>query len=145
DRQVHHPRGRGNFSAVKGDQMLRGLLVSGAVVVLLAGPARAALNSGNEWLEQCTAGKNSTDTRKQAEYLMCFAYTRGLFDGMLATSHGLEEINGMRGVRLSCPIGGGVTTGQLVDIGINYMRRHANARHLPAGLLLSLAFREAWP
>jgi hypothetical protein len=85
--------------------------------------------TGNEWIEHCksgSAGKNG----------ICFAYARGLADAFTLAGQYVE------GVRSCIPKE--ATSEQLRDIGLNFLAKHPELRHLPAGQLLGVAFKQAW-
>jgi len=99
-------------------------------------PAHAVVQSGNSWLQLCTSKQAPSQDR-------CLAYTRGLADG-LTTASGIMDVQGAKNSWLVC-MPKGVTTQQLVDVGVKYMRDNPAERHEWAAPLLTIAFSEAWP
>lgn len=110
-------------------KMLKTILAA-ACIFALPFAAHADGLSGNEWVARCNAPSDS------AWRVACTAYVRGLADGLILRS--VEP-----GAR-AC-ISPKVLANQLRDIGLRFMASNPKDRHLDAGVLLTIAFQEAWP
>lgn len=118
---------------------MRSHLMTGAILsfsALLAAPSHAV--TGNEALELC-------QTRQGAA---CSFYYHGIIDGLLAgasfTSLDITG-NGDSTTALGVCAPSAVTSGQMIDVAIEYLRRNPAERHEGAGLLTIDAWREAFP
>jgi hypothetical protein len=105
------------------------------MILALAIPARAEPASGNDWLARCQEGAATADAAK-ATY--CFAYVRGLADG-LAIWAGISPETAPACIPTE------VEGQQLVEIGKRFLTDHPDARQLAAGIPLAYAFVETWP
>jgi hypothetical protein len=111
--------------------MMKGLARRAAaaiVLVLGAGEAGAAVKdtNGNQLYADCTG-----DLVGQA---VCVGYVRGVYDRD-RWSDASSYI---------CAVDG-VTTGQLVDVVVQYLKAHPEKRDFRAGGLVLFALRDAWP
>jgi Rap1a immunity proteins len=107
-------------------------LLIATVATVVSFNACADVLSGNEWLADCSANENF---RK----LACLRFAEGVANG-IALWAGSSRANAPM-----CLPDGGVSTGQVQDVGVRYVRAHPEIRHLPAATLLLAAFKEAWP
>jgi hypothetical protein len=96
-----------------------------AVVALRFNAANAAFETGNRLLGYCT-----TSAPGPAE-MVCLGYVEGVADDMEAK-------------RMIC-LPAHVTTGQLEDIVVRYLREHPESRHLVASELIAGALLETFP
>ena len=104
-----------------------------AAACLLSIPGHAAAPpwyTGNDWLEYCNDGS--------AGQILCISYARGVAD----TIELWRRLAPNTAVACIPPE---VTTGQLKEIGQQFMTAHAKDRHYPAVQLLTGAFMQAWP
>jgi hypothetical protein len=58
-------------------------------------------------------------------------------------SQKLDAIAVLNGHHETCPPRG-VTTGQILEVVVNYLRHHPETRHGPPSPLVMMAIREAW-
>ena len=110
-------------------------IVSAAALVLAIAPAHA--RNGTEWLSFCTSTPKS-DVAAARYNSDCYSYPRGLADGItlwkvLDPDHGWICIPSA------------ATAAQLRDVTIDFIRSNPKDRHLDVGILMGLAFQNAWP
>ena len=106
-------------------------IAAAAVVLVLAGEARARAITGNELFETCE------DTNGVGE-LRCVEYIRGVADMMvLVRTYGST-------LPLPC-LPGNVHIKQLRDIAVRWLEQHPETRHESALGEIWLAFRDAFP
>jgi hypothetical protein len=111
-------------------------LVTAAVAVstLLFGstPGNAAKPiTGNDWLNECSSSDEGLK-------LGCVAYVLGIGDALFVWEHISFK------TAIAC-IPDSYNGGQLLDVGVRFIKEHAKDRHRAAGILLTEAFAEAWP
>src|SRR5262245_572233 len=109
------------------------LLLMVAIAAALIQPALAELRewTGNDWEADCAAPE-------AYKHLACLEYARGVREG-------LEVWRMMsRSTALVC-IPGEVTTGQIVEVDRKFIKENPEHRHLPIRILLTRAFKVAWP
>jgi hypothetical protein len=93
--------------------------------------AGGAAWNGNNILEECKVSTKDVKNQKQAmDYISCFRYVRGLGDGLISGGACLSPR---------------ITSQQLVEVAIKYLRAHPEKRHLDANNVLITAWSEAWP
>jgi hypothetical protein len=107
------------------------ILTSAAILFTTYATSYGASLSGNDWVKKCNA-------KETYEILSCAFYARGIADGLK-----LWEVNALASAT-AC-VETGVSTAQLIDVGKAFIRDNPKDRHLPAGVLLAMAFRDAWP
>ena len=95
-------------------------------------------SSGNEILCTCASGEESKPDRpRESAYDagFCMGYVTGAWtaDSLLRTERDLKQI----------PIG--VTSGQVREVFVKYLREHPEVRHGDMFILFTQALREAWP
>jgi Rap1a immunity proteins len=107
------------------------LLTIALAAAIIPGVASAApATNGTNWLENCRS--------KYIEQKMaCYTYARGIADGLTLAAEDDQSA-------FAC-IDQEVTAAQLVEIGLRFINKVPEYRHKPAGMLLALAFRDAWP
>jgi hypothetical protein len=105
---------------------MKKLLMTTAAFAALITPsyAQPIPVDGNTWLSACTSQRTSPS------YSLCVGYVRGFADGLI--------------IRENWPPSN-VTTTQLVDVSVRYLRNHPEMRHTAVNALLLKAFNEAWP
>jgi hypothetical protein len=108
---------------------LRRVLI--AAVFSLASSEASAF-SGADLYEFCTEGKGSDQD------LSCVSYVHGFIDGMIVG-------NAARKGEWFCPPSAGISVEQGRLIAEKYLREHPESLHKEAGLLLMLAFVQAFP
>jgi len=91
------------------------------IAVLISNDARASWVDGNELYDSCT----SDNLFKAAS---CLNYVIGALDG-----------------NPSIKTPASATRGQVRDVVVKYLKDHPADRDLPAGFLVYLAVRDAWP
>src|SRR5215813_10393431 len=111
--------------------MLRTSMLAAVLLALTtaAHAEEALVMDGHKFAEVCS--------RKET-LLICAGYTRGVSD-TLAVWLALRP-NSAR----AC-IPSAVQLDQLVDVGLDYIKRFPAERHLSAARLLTVAFVDAWP
>ena len=82
--------------------------------------------SGNELYSRCIHGPSTP------QYVACLAYVEGTVDALSVD-------------KTICLPESHVTTGQVKDIIVNYLRDHPQNRHNSASLLAAIALNEAFP
>jgi hypothetical protein len=87
--------------------------------------------TGNTWTDDCF----SQDTDRVTS---CISYARRLADGLI-----VWQQTAPAGALACIPLQ--VDAEQLLDVGHRYLSSHPETRHLGAYILLSTAFKEAWP
>jgi Rap1a immunity proteins len=86
--------------------------------------------TGNEFLRRCQT--------KTIEAVQCMGYVRGLADGLI-----LWKIARQDDAPVCIPPQ--AETQQLLEVAARFIRANPKTRHEEAGMLLGLAFLEAWP
>jgi len=112
-------------------------LTSIAVLFLATGTANATSLKTDMWVDWCSS-KNGTE-KKAA----CTAYALGLFDGLI-----LWYANSEDPIKICVPPGEkslNVNMKQVVDIGLEYIRRHPDSNSRPIAVVLRAAIAEAFP
>ena len=89
-----------------------------------------------DWYNECSA--NPKDTVGFIKRLTCLRYARGLADG-IALWQTLQP-----DTALIC-IPATVEALQLIEVGKKFYRDNPKDQHIEAGVLLGLAFQDAWP
>jgi hypothetical protein len=101
------------------------LMTTAALAALISlSYAQSIPVDGNTWLSACTSPRTSPS------YSLCVGYVRGFADGLI-TRENWPPSN--------------VTTTQLIDVSVRYLRNHPEIRHTAVNALLLKAFNEAWP
>ena len=97
-----------------------------ALLLILAMPvsANAGFQSGNALLKDI-------NTKSGPDYMFAMGYVAGVFDALADVSH--------------CVTADGVTQGQAVLIAKKYLESHPEELHMTADILLSRAFKAAFP
>jgi Rap1a immunity proteins len=106
------------------------LWVGAVVATMVSFHAYAETFSGNELLAKCSSHDAGLE-------LSCSTYFLGLLDG-----HALWKVSSDAPV--AC-IPQQVSVGQVLDVGVRYLKAHPEIRHRSAAFLLRDAFKEAWP
>jgi hypothetical protein len=109
-------------------------LLSTAMAGMMASPVQAGFYSGNDLLEACATGRESSAYFEKS--YECVAYVAGAVDAFNTT----REINKLK----SC-IPSGVTIGQLRTVTVDYLRANPNNLNGAASGLIFSATRKAWP
>jgi Ssp1 endopeptidase immunity protein Rap1a len=111
-----------------------------AVAIAVAiSASTAAAEDGNSWSSRCRITPEQRSTTTEGMWLMnCSGYARGVADT-------IQLWRGAEGDKAPACIPEKVTTQQLIDVGLRFMRENPAERHLPAGVLLTRAFSLAWP
>jgi len=89
-----------------------------------------SLNHGRCRIGVHGRASDCTSPRTSPSYSLCVGYVRGFADGLI-TRENWPPSN--------------VTTTQLVDVSVRYLRNHPEIRHTAVNALLLKAFNEAWP
>src|SRR5262249_40018700 len=114
------------------------LLTSIATLFLATGAANAASLKTNIWVSWCSS---KDGTEKKAA---CIAYALGLFDGLI-----LWYANSADPIKICMPRDEekplNVNMKQVVDIGLEYIRRHPDSGPRPIAVVLREAIEEAFP
>ena len=116
---------------------MKKLLLAGVAMLLLAtGAARAAGSLKTDvWVDMCTS-KDGT-----AKKIACTSYTLGLYDGLI-----LWYANSKDPIKICVPEERSfVSAKQMVDIGLEYVRRHPDSNSRPIAVVLREAIEEAFP
>jgi Rap1a immunity proteins len=92
--------------------------------------------SGNQMLVDCVP-KNGV-----ARYYLCLGYALGLAEGFMT---GISTGRKYSRSSFEPCLPETAITQQLVDVGLDYIRKHPEKRHFDAGDLLLFAWSEAWP
>jgi hypothetical protein len=109
-------------------KLLLGLTIMASATATTAAQAITSyIGDGNDILMVCTTPQSA---------IGCVAYLAGVADAMA----GGNSVGGRR----AC-ISKEVVAGQLVDIAVNYLRSHANGRHVMAVRLIAAAMAETFP
>lgn len=106
-----------------------------AAAALLSAPVHAPaaednFGTGNTFYASCSAGRES------ARWQFCWGYVRGIAEGTMASTP--------KERRTFCAPAD-VNVEQMVDITIDYMRRHPIERNEPTSFLVDFALTEAFP
>ena len=112
---------------------LRALVLAAGILCPAFGSAQylfPAYVSANRLLEICTPVQSPS----------CYAYVEGVVDALQSTFSALR----MQQRALFC-LPQGVTSRQLVDMAINYLRDHPEKRHNVASANVALALANAFP
>ena len=108
------------------------ILLTVLTVVMLAGPARAAFESG-DWLWEVCTGTSQ-------DRLVCLGYVTGVADTLIALTGEGKDLNGWR----AC-LSESVTNGQAIDVAVKLLREHPEWRRYTASSLVARALAEAFP
>jgi hypothetical protein len=77
----------------------------------------------------------------EERYFACQLYTRGFADGVIVRSYFSKDEQS-----ICIPRGkDSVTTKQLIDVAIGYIRKRPEQKGTWSAILMTFAFREAWP
>ena len=93
--------------------------------------AMAGYMDGNKLLDQC-------GNRSSGNYMSCIGYLMGLSDAIDMT----QDAGGAR-KQICIPVG--VTTGQLLDIVVDHLKKNPADRHREAAFQVWAAYRSAFP
>jgi Ssp1 endopeptidase immunity protein Rap1a len=103
--------------------------------ITLHKPAQAGSFKTDVWVNWCTK-KDGTP-----EKIACTFYVLGLYDGLI-----LWHANSEDPIKLCVPEHKNfISAKQLVDIGLEYIRKHQDSYPRPIGVVLREAFEEAFP
>jgi Rap1a immunity proteins len=118
---------------------MKKLLLIGTVVLLTATSASAQSSSPGPslktdvWVDFCT----SKDGMKK---IVCTSYAVGLYDGLI-----LWYANSKDPIKICVPEGSFISATQVIDIGLEYVRRHPDSNPRPIAAVLREAIEEAFP
>jgi Rap1a immunity proteins len=108
------------------------LVIAVLAAAILPGAASAGpATTGTQWVAECRS-------RSPMQRIACWTYARGIADGITMAVPDDDQAG------FAC-IGQEVQAAQLADVGRRFISKLPEYRHKPAGILLGLAFREAWP
>src|SRR5262245_41517103 len=109
------------------------LLFGIAALLLTTGAARASLKT-DVWVSMCTS-------KKETAKVLCTAYANGLYDGLI-----LWYANSKDPIKICVPEEKSfLSAKQMVDIGLEYVRRHPDSNSRPIAVVLREALEEAFP
>ena len=118
---------------------MKKLLLISITALFLATSAGAqnSIPSGSlktdKWFEFC----NSKELTLKA---LCAAYAHGLYDGLI-----LWHANSEDPIKMCVPESSFLNPKKMVDIGLDYIKRHGDSGPRPIAVVLREAFEEAFP
>ena len=106
-----------------------------AILMILVSHAHAGTLTGEDYLRACT----STDV---GDRNFCVGYTLGVADEMVMFKDVMKESGP---VKFEVCIPGRTKANEAVGVVLDYIKQHPEDRKEGAWLLVTLAYRKAWP
>jgi hypothetical protein len=118
---------------------MKAAIITGIVVLFLATSATAqntapgpSLKAG-KWAEMCTS-------QQQLGILACTSYAIGLYDGLI-----LWKANSEDPIKICIPEHSFISAKQVIDIGLDYIKRYPDKGTRAIAVVLMEAIEEAFP
>ena len=119
---------------------MRKLLLTGIAALLLATGTAMAQNAtpgpslkADKWAEMCTS-------QQALGKVACTAYAIGLYDGLI-----LWLTNSKDPIKICIPEHSFISAKQVIDIGLDYIKKHPDSGPKAIAVVFREAFEEAFP